>query len=259
MWPSTSAYITFCPGASKFENALRNSSQFCAEFTSKKTCPTPSCSVQRKAILRVSPGSNSLIIGPCRVVTTSSVTSGLPLTWIVSCRCCGSTHPAGVLYCPCALNSSMKSSSTVGPTLVNPQPMRWLWPTMTKGTPGRVTPATSKLKLPGLVTGAPGCESASPGFVPRFEIPVSGIAAFRCASYHKFGIWWLRCISFDSRGFPETVCRPDTTQLFDPGRTGSSGYPAPEGRSSLAQRFSAGKTGKNDSSPGGTTESLRAL
>jgi len=30
--------------------------------------------------------------------------------------------------------------------------------------------------------------------------------------------------------------------------------PAPEGRPSLAQRFSAGKGGKNDSSPGGTTE-----
>src|ERR1035437_1381054 len=30
--------------------------------------------------------------------------------------------------------------------------------------------------------------------------------------------------------------------------------PAREGRSRLAQRFSAGKNGKNDSSPGGTTE-----
>src|SRR6266446_6562326 len=30
--------------------------------------------------------------------------------------------------------------------------------------------------------------------------------------------------------------------------------PAPEGRSSLAQRFSAGDAGRNDSSPGGTTE-----
>jgi hypothetical protein len=108
----------------------------------------PSCSVQRKAILRVSPGSSSVMIGPCRVVTTSNVTSGLPLTWIVSCRCCASTHPAGVLYWPCALNSSMKSSSTVGPTLVNPQPMRWLWPTITNGTPGSVTPATSKSRFP---------------------------------------------------------------------------------------------------------------
>src|SRR5208282_977254 len=122
----------------------------------------------------------------------SSVTSGLPLTWIVSCRCCGSTHPAGVLYCPCALNSSMKSSSTVGPTLVNPQPMRRLWPTITNGTPGSVTPATSK----------------SPLFV----------VACKCAAYQRFGIWWLRCISFESNGFPETVCAPETAQLFDPGR-----------------------------------------
>jgi uncharacterized protein DUF6599 len=35
--------------------------------------------------------------------------------------------------------------------------------------------------------------------------------------------------------------------------------PAPEGRANLAQRFSAGKSGKNDLSPGGTTESSSAL
>src|SRR5450759_4299517 len=34
---------------------------------------------------------------------------------------------------------------------------------------------------------------------------------------------------------------------------------APEGRPRLAQRFSAGKSGRNDSSPGGTTESSRTL
>jgi hypothetical protein len=33
---------------------------------------------------------------------------------------------------------------------------------------------------------------------------------------------------------------------------------APEGRSSLAQRFSAGENGRNDSSPGGTTQFSRA-
>ncbi len=38
----------------------------------------------------------------------------------------------------------------------------------------------------------------------------------RCASYHRFGIWWPRCISFDSSGFPVTVCAPETTQSFDP-------------------------------------------
>jgi hypothetical protein len=35
--------------------------------------------------------------------------------------------------------------------------------------------------------------------------------------------------------------------------------PAPEGRPSLAQRFSAGKSGRNDSSPGGTTQFSRTL
>src|SRR5260370_17985613 len=35
--------------------------------------------------------------------------------------------------------------------------------------------------------------------------------------------------------------------------------PAPEGRTSLAQRFSAGEAGKNDSSPGGTTQFSRTL
>src|SRR5208282_2331594 len=252
MWPSTSAYTTFCPGAPNPENAFRNCSQFSAESASKNINPMPSCNVQRKAILRVSPGSNSVMIGPCRVVTTSSVTSGFPLTWIVSCRCRASSHPAGVLYCPCALNSSMKLSSTVGPTLVNPQPMRWLWPTITNGTPGSVTPATSKLLL--FIV------------VPAVVVPA---VVFRCAANHRFGIWWSRCISFDSRGFPETVCCPETTQLFDPGRRESSEYPtpeeypapekypAPEGRPSLAQRFSAGKSGTNDSSPGGTTEFAR--
>ena len=33
--------------------------------------------------------------------------------------------------------------------------------------------------------------------------------------------------------------------------------PAPEGRTSLAQRFSAGKSGKNELSPGGTTQFSR--
>ena len=44
------------------------------------------------------------------------------------------------------------------------------------------------------------------------------VVVFRCASNHKFGIWWSRCISFDSSGFPETVCSPETAQLFDPAR-----------------------------------------
>src|SRR6185437_8358533 len=80
----------------------------------------------------------------------------------------------------------MYASSTVGPMLVKPQAIRRLWPTITNGCPGRLTPATSK---------SPEC---------------------RCTSYHKLGIWCPRCISFESSGFPETVCAPETTQLFDP-------------------------------------------
>src|SRR5208283_3039664 len=97
----------------------------------------------------------------------------------------------------------------VGPTLVNPQPMRWLWPTITNGTPGSVTPATSKLLL---------------FIVAAVAVAVAVVAAvvFRCAANHRFGIWWSRCISFDSSGFPETVCCPETTQLFDPGRNNSA-------------------------------------
>src|SRR5215472_8814846 len=39
MWPSTSAYTTFCPGAPNFEKAARNSSQFFALSTWKKGIP----------------------------------------------------------------------------------------------------------------------------------------------------------------------------------------------------------------------------
>ena len=89
---------------------------------------------------------------------------------------------------------------------MNPQPMRWLWPTMTNGIPGSVTPATSKFA------------AVIALFVAAFVSLLVPLFILRCASNHKFGIWWLRCISFDSSGFPETVCAPETTQLFDPGR-----------------------------------------
>src|ERR1700733_9004732 len=44
----------------------------------------------------------------------------------------------------------------------------------------------------------------------------SSVPECRCASYHRFGIWWPRCISFDNSGLPVTVCAPETTQSFDP-------------------------------------------
>ncbi len=84
--------------------------------------------------------------------------------------------------------------------------MRWLWPTITNGIPGSVTPATSKLP----------------------------VVVFRCASNHRFGIWWLRCISFESSGFPETVCAPETTQLFDPGRKASASSKSASGATGVS-------------------------
>src|SRR4051812_6783032 len=83
--------------------------------------------------------------------------------------------------------------------------MRWLWPTITKGVPGRVTPATSKLPL------------------------------FKCAANHRFGIWWSRCMSFESKGFPVTVCDPETTQLLEPGRNDSASAEENSSRISLPE------------------------
>src|SRR6266481_3515773 len=69
--------------------------------------------------------------------------------------------------------------------------MRWLCPTLMKGSPGREKPSTLK---------SPECS---------------------CTSYHTPGTRCGRCISFDSSGLPETVCAPEITQLFDPGRQAS--------------------------------------
>src|SRR5271157_52832 len=106
---------------------------------------------------------------------------------MISLRRSGATQPRGVRYSPLSLNFSMYTSSTFGPKLVNPQAMERLCPTMTNGTPGSVTPATSK----------------SP--------------AVRWASYQTLGICKSRCISLESSGLPDAVCAPDTTQLLDPG------------------------------------------
>src|SRR5438270_4211171 len=69
--------------------------------------------------------------------------------------------------------------------------MRWLCPTLMNGTPGREKP--SMLKSP----------------------------EWSCSSYQTPGTRCGRCISFESSGLPETVCAPETTQLFDPGRQAS--------------------------------------
>src|SRR6185312_9301247 len=98
-------------------------------------------------------------------------------------------------------------SCTSGFRLVNPQAMRWLWPTTMKGNPGRENPSISK----------------SP--------------EWSCSSYHTPGTWCGKCISFESSGLPETVCAPETTQLFEPGKQDSQksicGSGTPPGKSWL--------------------------
>src|SRR5215471_5924724 len=105
------------------------------------------------------------------------------ISWYVSGFC----HPPGVSYSPAALKFSTNRSCTAGFRLVNPQAMRWLCPTTTRGIPGKVNPSTSN----------------SP--------------EWSCNSYHTAGMRCGRCISFESSGFPVVVCAPETTQLFDPG------------------------------------------
>src|SRR5215471_4268450 len=85
----------------------------------------------------------------------------------------------------------MNRSCTSGLRLVNPQAMRWLCPTLMKGRPGREKPST--LKSP----------------------------EWSCTSYHTPGTRCGKCISLESSGLPETVCAPEMTQLFDPGRHAS--------------------------------------
>src|SRR5437879_4520195 len=85
----------------------------------------------------------------------------------------------------------MNRSCTSGLRLVNPQAMRWLCPTLINGSPGREKPST--LKSP----------------------------EWSCTSYHTPGTRCGKCISLESSGLPETVCAPESTQLFDPGRQAS--------------------------------------
>src|ERR1700744_6766052 len=66
---------------------------------------------------------------------------------------------------------------------------------MTHGRPGSVKPATSS-------GGAP------PGVAERCS----------AASYQMSGTRRLRCISFETSGFPDAECAPDTAQLFEPAR-----------------------------------------
>src|ERR1041385_7758054 len=102
----------------------------------------------------------------------------------------------------------MKRSCTSGFRLVNPQAMRWLCPTLMKGTPGREKP--SMLKSPEW--------SCSSYHTPGREKPsMLKSPEWSCSSYHTPGTRCGRCISFESSGLPDTVCAPETTQLLEPG------------------------------------------
>ncbi len=133
-------------------------------------------------------GSAPLMTGPWRVVRTSIVTSGWPLTLIVSRRVSKSAQPFGVRYC-FALSGLMRSiykSCTSGAVFVKPQAILSLRPRTTLGMPGSVAPITFR----------PGAD--------------------RCAKYHNAGADNPRCGSFASSGLPLVVNAPDTAQLFDP-------------------------------------------
>ncbi len=70
---------------------------------------------------------------------------------------------------------------------------------MTKGVPGRVTPAAWK---------------AASG---------AGFAACRSASYHNSGTLSERCMSFESSGFPEAVREPETAHALEPATQAEQG------------------------------------
>src|SRR5664279_876037 len=86
----------------------------------------------------------------------------------------------------------MNKSSTSGPRLVAPQAIRALWPRITRGSPGKLTPVTS-----------------------------NGQAALTTAQCRPFmiqteGMLIPRCGSLASRAWPEALFEAATTQLFEP-------------------------------------------
>src|ERR1700690_3497864 len=86
----------------------------------------------------------------------------------------------------------MNRSSTSGPRLVAPQAIRSLWPRITSGSPGKLTPVTS-----------------------------NGQAALTTWQWRPFmiqteGMLIPRWGSLASRALPSALLAPDTTQLFEP-------------------------------------------
>src|SRR5207302_7629811 len=132
---------------------------------------------------------------PCRVTTTSSISSDASFTRITSRMSRVASYPRSVRYLSAAgeSNSSMTRSWQSANELVNPQATRRLCPMITKGMPAMVTPEVSKSE-----------------------------PARTWAAYQTEGRDGVRCGSLQSIGRPETVREPDTTQeLLAPAIDGS--------------------------------------
>src|SRR5450759_781110 len=86
----------------------------------------------------------------------------------------------------------MKRSSTSGPTFVTPQAIRALWPRITAGTPGKLTPSTSY---------------GQADETPRQRRPFM---------YQMLGIWIPRCGSLARSAWPVALLDGATTQSLEP-------------------------------------------
>ncbi len=130
--------------------------------------------------------------GPQIVSTTSSRSSGAPLTWIVSVARSNGRGPSGVRYASAFLGSgSSTTRSAQSPWLfVKPQATWPLLPTTTKPEPGSITPVTRR--------SAPAASNTSE------------------ARYQVFGTPRPRCMSSASSAPPWVVWLPATAQLLLP-------------------------------------------
>src|SRR5450759_1159432 len=86
----------------------------------------------------------------------------------------------------------MKRSSTSGPTFVAPQAIRSLWPRITAGTPGKLTPSTSY---------------GQAAEMTRQRRPFM---------YQMLGIWIPRCGSLARSAWPVALLDGATTQSLEP-------------------------------------------
>ena len=209
MWPSTSAYTTFWEGASKGANASLKLFQSPARWRrSSPSAAPPGCSaVHCSASPRQMDRSGSSIrstTGPCRVTTTSSSTSDEPLTWMISRSLRVGSNPRSVLNRSPAgeSNSSITRSWQSAKELVNPQATRLLWPMITNGMPGMVTPVDSK---------------SSPAWTWA-AYQIDGIPGTRCGSLQRIG----RPVAFALRTRPRSCSSHRLSGSSEPPRETST-------------------------------------